>query len=88
MIVKVHNLPMRVILDDNNSLSSRDVIIEPDVLLAAAGAFGLSPETAYWANVREGCKDANHRDRTAEHHSSGSTIKCVNYNGQIARRAQ
>jgi hypothetical protein len=56
VIVKVHDLPTRVtILDDHNSLSSRDVAIEQDVLPEIASAFDASPETAYWANVREGC---------------------------------
>jgi hypothetical protein len=147
VIVKVHDLPTRVtILDDNNNLSSRDVIMEQDLLPKVAGAFGVSPETAYWANVRDGCPTASvrlafraeglkdsprtvvlmgarlkveypvsrgvrphqcrrcwglHRTegcrdaprcrlcgdpnhRTAEHHSSGSTIKCTNCNGQHA----
>jgi hypothetical protein len=62
VIVKVHDLQTRVtILDDNNSLSSRDVIIEQDVLPEIASAFGASPETAYWANVREGCPTASVR---------------------------
>ena len=147
VIVKVHDLPTRMtILDDNNRLSFRDVIIEQDVLPEVAGAFGVSPETAYWANVREGCPTASVRlafraeglkdsprtvvlmgarlkveypvsrgvrprqcrrcwglhktegckdaprcrlcgdlnHRTAEHDSSGSTIKCANCNGQHA----
>jgi hypothetical protein len=46
------------ILDDNNSLSSRDVTIEQAVLPEVAGAFGVSPETA---NVREGCPTASVR---------------------------
>ena len=38
VIVKVHDLPTRVtILDDNNSLTSRDVTIEQDVLPEIAG---------------------------------------------------
>ena len=119
---------------------------EQDILPEVAGAFGVSLETAYWANVREGCPTASvrlafraeglkdsprtvvlmgarlkveypvsrgarphqcrrcwglHRTerckdaprcrlcgdlnhRTAEHHSSGSTIKCANFNGQHA----
>ena len=62
VIVKVHDLPTRMtILDDNNSLSFRDVVIEQDVLPEVAGAFGVSPETAYWANVREGCPTASVR---------------------------
>jgi hypothetical protein len=62
VIVKVHDLPTRVtILDDNNSLSSRDVTIEQDILPEIAGAFGAPPETAYWANVREGCPTASVR---------------------------
>ncbi|KAN0074379.1 hypothetical protein V8E54_008316 [Elaphomyces granulatus] len=62
VIVKVHDLPTRMtILDDNNSLSCRDVIIEQDVLPEVAGAFGVSPETAYWTNVREGCPTASVR---------------------------
>jgi hypothetical protein len=43
----------------NNSLSSEDVTIEQDVLPEVAGAFDVSPETAYWANVREGCLTAS-----------------------------
>ncbi|KAN0085377.1 hypothetical protein V8E54_001844 [Elaphomyces granulatus] len=39
----------------------RDVVIEQDVLPEVAGAFGVSPETAYWANVREGCPTASVR---------------------------
>jgi len=43
--------PTRVtILDDSNSLSSRDVTIEQDVLPEIAGAFDASPETTYWAD--------------------------------------
>ena len=116
------------ILDDDNNLSFRDVTIEQDILPEVAGAFGVSPETAYWANVREGCPTASVRlafraeglkdsprtvvlmgarlklntqspegqgrisvedagdytgprgakHGTAEHRSSGSTIKCAN----------
>ena len=58
VIAKVHDL---TILDDNNSLSFRDVTIEQDVLPEVAGAFGVSPETAYWVNVREGCPTASVR---------------------------
>ncbi|KAN0074258.1 hypothetical protein V8E54_008195 [Elaphomyces granulatus] len=120
------------ILDDDNNLSFRDVTIEQDILPEVAGAFGVSPETVYWANVREGCPTASVRlafraeglkdspktvvlmgarlkveypvsrgaegckdtprcrlcgdpnHRTTEHHSSGSTIKCANCNGQHA----
>ncbi|KAN0074956.1 hypothetical protein V8E54_007567 [Elaphomyces granulatus] len=62
VIVKVHDLPTRVtILDDNNSLSSRNVTIEHDVLPEIAGTFGASPETAYCANVREGYPTASVR---------------------------
>ena len=62
MIVKVHDLPTRVtILDDNNNLSSRDMIIEQDVLPEVVGAFGVFPETAYWANVREVYRTASVR---------------------------
>ncbi|KAN0083438.1 hypothetical protein V8E54_002526 [Elaphomyces granulatus] len=36
-----------------------DVTIERAVLPEVAGALGVSPETAYWANVREGCPTAS-----------------------------
>ncbi|KAN0078730.1 hypothetical protein V8E54_005243 [Elaphomyces granulatus] len=53
VIVKVHDLPTRVtILNNNNSLSSRVVTIEHDGLPAIAGAFGASPETAYQCTRR------------------------------------
>ena len=32
-----------------------------NVLPEVASAFGVSPETAYWANVREGCPTASVR---------------------------
>jgi hypothetical protein len=58
----VHGLPMKMtVLDDDNNPSSRDMTVEQDVLPEAAGAFGTSPETVYWANMREGCSVASVR---------------------------
>ncbi|KAN0072777.1 hypothetical protein V8E54_008891 [Elaphomyces granulatus] len=109
-------------VEESRQMIDGDVVIEQDVLPEVAGAFGVSPETAYWANTvvlmgarlkveypvsrgvrpcqcrrcwglhrTEGCKDAprcrlcgDPSHRTAEHHSSGSTIKCANCNGQHA----
>jgi hypothetical protein len=60
VVVKVHGFPTRVtILDNNDSLSSRDVVIDQDVLPEVAGASGVSPETAYWVHVREWCPTAS-----------------------------
>jgi hypothetical protein len=57
VIVKVHGLPTKVMtLDQNDGLNSKDVSLDQqDVLPGVAGSFGVTSETVYWANIREGC---------------------------------
>ena len=61
MVVKVHDLPVRMTsLDAEGRLSFRDVSID-DVLPEAARAFGAAPETGCWVKRQDGCPTASVR---------------------------
>jgi hypothetical protein len=62
VVVKIHDLPTQMIaLNEDNTLTCREISIEGDIFPEAAKAFGATPETGCWARKQEGSLTASIR---------------------------